>query len=156
MYVATAYQGVAKDAVWKLKFEGAQAAAHDMATVMAALLPVDAVTLLVPAPTATSHIRRRGYDQARLLARAVAKQTGLPHAPCLVRLGQQRQVGANRQQRFEQLAGAFRLAAGYDVTGKTILLVDDVLTTGATLEAAAAVLKQAGARRVEAVVFARA
>lgn len=156
VYVAAAYQGAIKDAVWKLKFEGTRAGAKDMAAAMAEVVTSAPDALIVHVPTATSHIRRRGYDQARLLARALAKQTSLPYAPCLVRLGQQRQVGASRKQRFEQLSGAFRLASGYDVTGKTILLVDDVLTTGATLEAAAAVLKKAGAKRAEAVVFARA
>jgi ComF family protein len=156
VYVAASYQGVVKDAVWKLKFEGAQAAAQDMAAAMARLIAPNEGMVIVHAPTATSHIRRRGYDQARLLARALARQTGQPYLPCLVRVGQQRQVGASRKQRFEQLTGAFRVAAGYNVTGQTILLVDDVLTTGATLEAAAVVLKKAGAARVEAVVFARA
>jgi ComF family protein len=156
VYVVAKYDELAKDVVWKLKFSGARAASKDMAAMMASLVEASEPLIVVHVPTATSRIRTRGYDQARLLARELALRTKLPHLPVLVRLDQKRQVGASRKERFEHLSNAFRLSGRMDVTGAHILLVDDVLTTGATLEAASAVLKQAGAKRVEAIVFARA
>lgn len=98
----------------------------------------------------------RGYDQARLIARACARQADLPHASLLLRLGQQRQVGLKRQQRLSQLEQAFEIRNTERVRGAHIMLVDDVVTTGATLEAATKVLKAAGANRVEAIAFAQA
>ncbi len=157
VWAVTEYEGYAKDVIWELKFAGSQAAAKDMSKAMVALEPhVTEQTIITHVPTSTGHIRARGYDQARLLARAIAKQTEGSYLSCLARSGQHRQVGASRKQRFEQLTDALRPVSGVDFTDTDILLVDDVLTSGATLEAAARVLKQAGARRVDAIVFARA
>lgn len=160
---AVRYTTAAKAAVWRLKFQRAQAVAATMASVMARSAPLPDPRLrqriiVAPAPTATSRRRTRGYDQAMLLARAYAKLTGLPYASLLQRLGEQRQLGADRQQRRTQLRHAFQvgLAARRRLTGCHIILIDDVVTTGATLDAAAAVLLAAGARSVEAVTFARA
>lgn len=76
--------------------------------------------------------------------------------PALVRLGQQQQHTATRAQRLTQLAKAYTVPRPELVVGKYVVLVDDVITTGATLEAAARALKAAGAKRVSAVVFAQA
>jgi ComF family protein len=157
VWAVTEYEGYAKDVIWKLKFGGSQAAAKDIAKAMVALEPeITPQTIISHVPTSSGHIRARGYDQARLLAREIAKQTEGSYVSCLARSGQHRQVGASRKQRFEQLTDALRPVSGIDFTDTHILLVDDVLTSGATLEAAARVLKQAGARRVDAIVFARA
>lgn len=155
--VATVYESAAKQLVWKLKFEGARAAAAEMAILMAKLLdglPKDAVITHVP--TATSRVRLRGYDQARLLARHLARKTSRTYLPCLQRLRQHQQVGATAAVRRKQLAGAFRPLTHNLPAGGTVMLVDDVLTTGATLEAAAAELKRAGVKHVEALIFAHA
>jgi ComF family protein len=154
--VAT-YETIAKDLVWQLKFQGAQAAAGAMAERMASQLrsAYSQQCIIVPAPTAARRARQRGYDQAKLLARQLAKHAGLAYTDCLQRRGQAHQVGSSRQQRLKQLQTAFRLKSRYDVRDCSVLLVDDVLTTGATLEAAASVLKEAGARYVDAIVFAR-
>jgi len=151
----TSYNGLAKDLVWRLKFSGAQSAAQEMAKLMASI-PSDESVVLVPVPTASSRVRKRGYDQAQLLARALARQHHQEYVPCLRRSGQQHQVGATRLQRVTQLQAAYRCVSPRRIAGRHAILIDDVLTTGATLEAAAKVLKQAGAARVSGLVFAQA
>jgi len=152
----TPYTGTAKALVWQLKSAGAQAAAAIMATQMLRQLKPGRDLVIVPVPTATSRVRQRGYDQAKLLARALARQAGLPYLDCLARVGQTHQVGATREQRLRQLQAAFRVRRPTAVRSAYLLLVDDVSTTGATLELAATILKSAGARRVDAIVFAQA
>jgi ComF family protein len=152
--VAVLYEGLAKDLVWRLKFGGAQAAVRPMVELLLRAMPTTSV-LIVPVPTATSRVRRRGYDQATLLARSLAQRSGQQYVPCLRRLGQAHQVGAGRQQRRAQLADAFTVARPARVRGQHILLIDDVVTTGATFEAAAQALRAAGAASVSALAFAR-
>jgi ComF family protein len=153
---ATVYEGLAKELVWQLKFQGAQAAAREIADQMTYLIPHAPEVLLVPVPTATSRIRRRGYDQATLIAKALAVKTGARYVPALRRSGQHHQLGSSRTQRVTQLQHAYRCIRPKEVAGKHIILIDDVLTTGATLEAAARTIKATGAKRVSAVVYARA
>jgi ComF family protein len=152
----TRYDGVAKAAIRALKFSGAQATAVSLARQMSRLVPPSQNVYITPIPTATSRRRTRGYDQAVLLSLAIVRQTRAVYLPCLTRHGQAHQVGSNRQARLQQLVNAFRAKRLLQVRGAHIILIDDVLTTGATLEAAAAVLYMAGAQSVEAIVFAQA
>ncbi len=99
---------------------------------------------------------RRGYNQAQLIARPVARRLDLPLVDCLRRRGgalpQSRQ---SRKERLRSLQGRFRCHRPARVAGLRVLLIDDVVTTGATLHAAALELKRAGARWVEAAAVAR-
>lgn len=123
---------------------------------MAALLPqFEPGFIIVPVPTATSRVRQRGYDQATVLARRLARKQRLPYARLLARLGQAHQVGAGRAERVSHLKDAFRAIRVAHIQGAHILLIDDVCTTGATLESAARTLRAAGAKRVDALVFAQ-
>lgn len=151
----TLYESHAKALIHKLKFEHASAAAPVIAASMADSLPAGTDWIVTHVPTATSRIRQRGYDQAQLIARELARRMNCAYAPLLARAGQQRQVGQSRQARIMQLAGSFK-SLKRSVRGKHVLLVDDVVTTGATLDAAAAALKKAGAVRVDAATFAAA
>lgn len=115
-------------------------------------LPPDVI--IVPIPTATKRIRTRGYDQAALIARQLAKCRGVQYREALFRTNNTRQVGAGRHGRRTQLKGVFISRRPDELTGKQILLVDDVLTTGATLESAAYTLRKCGVTVINAVVFA--
>ncbi len=158
VFPVACYQGIAKELIWRLKFGRARAAAAEIGTLMAKqrLLPVADNTVVTYVPTATTHVRQRGYDQARLIARAFAAAYGLPCIPLLARAGRHQQIGANRAQRTSQLGSDFRAVHGSDIHGASILLIDDVVTTGATIDACASVLRAAGARRIHAMVFAQA
>ena len=148
---ASLYEGAAKALVWQLKSGGAQAAAKIMASCMAPLVQNKKDFCIVPVPTATSRVRQRGYDQSRLIARALAGQTGFKYFNCLAREGQSHQVGASRQVRLSQLRNSFRVKG--PVKHVNIILIDDVVTTGATFESAATTLKSAGANKVLGLAF---
>lgn len=140
-----------------MKYGRAQAGAAEAAKLMAGLIadvPEDIV--LVHIPTATSRVRQRGYDHALLLARALARASYRERAGLLARVGQAHQVGSGRAERIQQLHDAFRPVRPAAIRGRHVMLVDDVLTTAATLETAARALKRAGAERVSAIVFAQA
>lgn len=152
----TTHAGVAKDLVHHLKFERAVAASKPMARAMASLLPSSTRSCLITAvPTASSRVRMRGYDQAAVLARRIARITKASYSPLLARTTQTRQLGASRLQRHMQLKDAFYVPHEARCRDQTVILVDDVMTTGSSLEAAAEALRASGAKRVFGLVFAR-
>lgn len=153
---ATRYEEIPKQLIWQLKFERARAGATNAAQLMAQRLELPPDVVVTHVPTSTARVRQRGYDQARLIARRIARLVDRQYAPLLLRLGHQQQRNATRQQRLVQLSHAFQTIHKDNIQGRHIILVDDVITTGATLDAAAHTLKAAGAKRVSAVVFAQA
>jgi ComF family protein len=118
------------------------------------LAEADAV---VPVPLHPLKLWTRRFNQAAALAGAIARASGKPFEPeLLARVKATRsQVGLSREQRAENVQGAFRAPPGARVKGRRIVLVDDVLTSGATANAAARALLRAGASDVDLVVFAR-
>lgn len=149
--VRTIYEGTAKQLLQSLKFERAAAAAQPIALSMATQCPEGLITHV---PTVARRIRQRGYDQASCIARYLAGFTGNTYQPLLLRSGSKRQLGQSRAVRQQQLQGAFRLAARLPSRDTPIILVDDVLTTGSSFEAAASVLKEAGYDNIYAFAFA--
>lgn len=111
--------------------------------------------LIVPMPLHPSRLKLRGFNQAAEIARHVAKHVGLPwRSDALIRLQDTApQAGLRREARWSNLRGAF--ACPESLTGSRILLIDDVLTTGASLSACAEVLRHAGASHVDVAVLAR-
>jgi ComF family protein len=151
------YAGAARDLVLALKFrarlEAAPLLAHPLAEALAARgVPGD---LLVPVPLSRRRRRQRGYNQALLLARALGRLLDLEVRPRALerRVHGPPQARRSRSARRSGLRGAFRARA---VGGRSVLLVDDVLTSGATARACAVALRAAGARRVVVAVACRA
>lgn len=114
--------------------------------------------LLVPVPLHRMRFWGRRFNQAGELAKVIGRETGLPVAhEALRRIKATRsQVGLSASERARNLSGAFRPAAGAAATvrGRRVVLIDDVMTTGSTLNSAANVLRRAGATEVDALVFA--
>ncbi len=147
--------------VHQLKYGGWPELAPFIAARMARAFPrveLSAGSLVVAVPTTPSRERERGYNQAELLAECVAEAFGLPLVKALTRVdGGETQVALHRHQRRSNVEGVFRPvdARRVEVRGSPVLLVDDVLTTGATAGAAALVLEAMGARDVHLLTFAR-
>lgn len=156
VWVRAEYENRVKDLVYGFKFARKQAACRPIARMMAETLPyLHPDTVVVHVPTASTRARSRGYDHAELLAKAIAAEIGLKHRNLLSRITQTRQVGAKREERLMQMKYAFRVVDTSVAKGMQVLLVDDLTTTGATLEAAAKALREAGAKTVNAIVFAQ-
>jgi len=157
------YQGMAKELVHRLKY-GADCSLADLlgAGMLMALLPCHELyqdaDLVIPVPLHPSRLYDRGYNQAEVLARAMAAPARLPvRAELLVRTrATATQIGRTRSQRLAALHSAFAASEPSAVKGRCILLVDDVVTTGATAIACAGALKRAGAREVALITACRA
>ncbi|HEY8813455.1 MAG TPA: double zinc ribbon domain-containing protein [Candidatus Dormibacteraeota bacterium] len=154
---AAAYEGPLEKALHRFKYEGRRPLAGPLALLLAERLVVDglAAEAVTWVPLHERRRRRRGYNQAELLGRELARLCGLPALAGLVRLRDTpAQVGLDRLRRQANVAGAFRWE-GKELARRSLLLVDDVATTGATLEACAGALKAAGAGAVIGFTVAR-
>jgi len=157
--VARFEDGPARRLVHRLKYSDRGELARPMGAWMAragadVLADADAIT---PVPLHARRLWTRRFNQAAALAREIARRTGKPFEPALLRRvkATRSQVGLSREQRVQNMQGAFRAASDAPVRGRRIVLVDDVLTSGATANAAARALLRAGAAQVDLIVFAR-
>lgn len=153
------YSGIARRLVLALKHgdraDIARAAGPWLARAAASVM--DTTTVIVPVPLFRSRLWRRRYNQSALLAQALARQTGAEtQLDALIRgLSTPSLDGKSRSDRFQILDGAIAARPGLDLSGRSALLIDDVMTTGATLAASTAALFQANAEKVSVLVLAR-
>ena len=154
------FTGPTRAAIHALKYDGVEGLATPLGSAMAARWRVAGRggEALVPVPVHAERLRARGYDQAVLLAGAAGSVLGLPVVPALVRSSATRaQHALGRAARARNVDTRFEVPAPFAgrLTGRWLVLVDDVVTTGATLGACAAALLAAGAAAVSAITVAR-
>jgi predicted amidophosphoribosyltransferase len=154
VWAPLAYEGPGRDLVRALKFRGALTLAWEMSALVVASAPRDLLRGdLVPVPLHPVRQRRRGFNQAAVLAGAIARAAGLAVSDCLRRRGPgPPQVGRTRGARLAGPGGSIEARARVPPSA---LIVDDVVTTGATIAACEAALRRAGATEVAAIAFAR-
>ena len=154
LHAAFVYEGPARKLVHRLKYESVRAAAVPLARQMA-YLSAGEEEMIVPVPTDAKRERKRGFNQSEVLAQYMADELGMRMERALIRVDARRpQTGLTAQERMENLVGC--MAAGDAVNGKRVLLVDDVVTSGATVLEAARALRRAGARSICVFAAARA
>lgn len=160
--VVSRYEGTLRKSIHALKYGGNRRVAEPLGSLLAQVYKVHGLQadMIVPVPLHSERKRQRGYNQAFLLARACSRHTKVPvnsHLLVRTRLTAS-QVHLSVRERHSNVAGAFHcapIATRKDLQGCNILLIDDVCTTGATLEACAAPLFAAGAQAVWGLVLAR-
>lgn len=150
------YRGLLLNLIVRMKYHHEEPVAWRLGELLAGQVRDKAYDLVVPVPLHVTRLRKRGYNQSAWLAKSLAKQEGLAWDPFVLRkVGLTPvQTGLPRGERLKNVRNSFAVDSD-QVTGKRILLVDDVYTTGATLEACARVLKKAGAKEVDTSVIAR-
>lgn len=152
------FEGILRHAIHQFKYRGVQGLAHPLSQLLVEYqtqnkLPAD---VIVPVPLHPEREAERGYNQAGLLARAFARRIGLPVIEIAISRVRdtQPQITLDAQARRSNVAGAFQ-ARKSAVAGRRILLIDDVCTTGATMEACSQALKAASAQAVWGLALAR-
>jgi len=164
VFTSVVYKGVSKKLVYQFKFQ------PNLSVLQSVLGDIfyegiiqhegfyNAITkdsYLAPIPLHSSRMRERGYNQAMLLAKTLAARTGLPVKTLLQRVNKTpSQVGKTEMERRENMSGAFKVVKSLANPPETVFLIDDVITSGATCNEAAGVLKKAGVKKVWGLAFA--
>jgi len=141
-----------------LKYDGMRPLARPMAAWTADMLPeLGGADLLMPVPLHWSRRLKRGFNQAEIFAKEISRITGIPVDSRTLRRcrATSSQAGLSRRQRRENLRGVFVVSDSARVRGRSVAVIDDVMTTGTTVGACAQALKKAGAARVTALTAAR-
>jgi ComF family protein len=151
------FDGWLRDSILSFKYHDEWARTEhlglELARVVGPMQPVDALT---PVPLHRSRLRARGYNQSALLAAVVAETLNLPVVEAVVRTrATAQQTRLSGPERTANVAGAFALSPGFDLSGANVVLIDDVVTTSSTLNACAQVLTDNGAVMVRAATLAR-
>jgi ComF family protein len=158
MRSAVAYDDLSRSIAIRLKYGRKVALARTMARYMAPLVRSgQSDAILVPVPLHRGRLWQRGFNQSALVAAELARTTGLRSEPRLLKRVKRTPAlkGMSLAQRRRTVAGAFSVDPSAELAGRTVVLIDDVLTTGSTADACAKALQRAGAGRVELVSWAR-
>lgn len=156
------YSGIIKEAIMRYKYFGKysyyRAFANLMADMLKTMINVAEFDIIISVPLHKQRERRRGYNQSLLISKELGKIIGIPDkSGLLTRLRYtDTQSLLHKNERYLNVKGAFKVTNEKEVEGKVILLIDDVLTTGYTLNECSRMLKKAGAREVYAAVIAAA
>jgi ComF family protein len=150
-WVAVPDHEAPRELLYKLKFLRAKQASQGMVRLMDTALGITDEMIVVPVPTARKRKRQRGYDQADLLASGIARSRQWKVQRLLLRISSERQTGASKRLRHEQ-AKSFFLSKSSN-SSLPLLLVDDVLTTGATLDAAAKAIRAVCKNDIYALLY---
>lgn len=153
------YEGAVREALLRYKFSGAAAYSSIFGKFMTKCIDETQIScdIITWVPLSRKRLRRRGYDQARLLAESVSEELSLPCERALRKIrNNTAQSGiSDYARRHENVSGAYEAVNDELFCGKRVLLIDDIVTTGATLSETASVLKKAGAAEVIALTAAR-
>jgi len=156
------YEGALREAIHRFKYEGAFPLIRVLADLLQPTLrtlsqdyPVD---VMVPVPLHIRRLRERGFNQALLLAKELSRRTGVPYAERALKKVKDTpvQIALKKKERKKNLKGAFQVKDQKAIQGKAVVLVDDVYTTGATVNECSRALLKGGATRVAVLTVARA
>lgn len=161
VWAVCGYEGIAKDCIHLFKYNNRISLSKPLADIMSNFtnknLADKKFDMIVPVPLHKTKMRERGFNQAELLARRLGKNTN--RILCLDAVKRIKptasQTGLSKTKRFTNLKGAFKITDGGKVSGKRILLIDDVFTTGSTISECAKTLLKAGAKSVSGLVLAK-
>lgn len=159
-YSCLEYKDTVRESIHRYKFSGAAVYAEIYGDFLTKCIDENGIScdIITWVPLSGARLRKRGYDQARLLAEAVAGRRGLECLPLLRKIRDNKaQSGiSDEAKRKKNVSGVYKAITEFPITGKHILIIDDVVTTGSTLSECAGALKKAGAHRVTALTVASA
>jgi ComF family protein len=159
------YDGVIRKAIHNFKFNGKTALAEHLAKIMTNHIQHHLpeikychADVIVTVPLSARRLKERGYNQVDLIAEVLAKDLNLPHEKMALKRAKETnaQFNLSRQERRSNIAGAFEVDDIASILGKRILLLDDIYTTGLTINECAKALKQKGAAKIYALTLSRA
>ncbi|MBQ9018118.1 ComF family protein [Candidatus Saccharibacteria bacterium] len=155
-YVVSDRSGLLDLLIHEYKYDSVRALGHHLAELLDYRLPAfQRRTVIVPLPTATNHVRNRGFDHTLHLAKNLSHIRHCKITPLLIRAKNTTQVGADKNTREKQADSAYNLDARYQIEpDTTYLLLDDISTTGASIKSAVKKLRQAGANHIAIALLA--